>query len=207
MTDQQQPITPPPELVEKWANDSVPRRADAIGRDWEIAFATRAAAWGANQELEACCECLESYGWHTAAQDIRAKRLTGAPRTPRGSASQPCSTSCQPKMTDFRVLCAELADNLERYQSWYIEDNGYGLDNLEALLRRAAAALAQPEPQGPTDEELLELMPESMRDEFSYAARVCSDATGGQVKPGIFRVALNTAALEYAQAVLAKYGN
>ena len=110
-------------------------------------------------------------------------------------------------MTDFRVLCAELADNLERYQSWYIEDNGYGLDNLEALLRRAAAALAQPEPQGPTDEELLELMPESMRDEFSYAARVCSDATGGQVKPGIFRVALNTAALEYAQAVLAKYGN
>jgi hypothetical protein len=59
----------------------------------------------------------------------------------------------------------------------------------------------------PTDRQLLELMPESMRDEFSYAARVCSDATGGQVKPGIFRVALNTAALEYAQAVLAKYGN
>jgi hypothetical protein len=54
----------------------------------------------------------------------------------------------------------------------------------------------------PTDEELLELMPETMRDEFSYAAKVCSDATGGQVKPGIFRVALNTAALEYAHAVL-----
>lgn len=50
----------------------------------------------------------------------------------------------------------------------------------------------------PTDEELLELMPEIMRDEFSYAAKVCSDAMGGQVKPGIFRVALNTAALEYA---------
>jgi hypothetical protein len=45
-------------------------------------------------------------------------------------------------------------------------------------------------------------MPETMRDEFSYAARVCSDVTGGQVKPGIFRVALNTAALEYARAVL-----
>jgi hypothetical protein len=65
-----------------------------------------------------------------------------------------------------------------------------------------AAALAQPEPQVPTDDELLELMPETMRDEFSYAAKVCSDATGGQVKPGIFRVALNTAALEYARAVL-----
>jgi hypothetical protein len=37
----------------------------------------------------------------------------------------------------------------------------------------------------PTDKKLLELMPETMRDEFSYAAKVCSDATGGQVKPGI----------------------
>jgi hypothetical protein len=53
-----------------------------------------------------------------------------------------------------------------------------------------------------TDQELLALMPETMRDEFSYAARVCSDATGGKVEPGIFRVALNTAALEYAHAVL-----
>lgn len=66
--------------------------------------------------------------------------------------------------------------------------------------------LAQPEPQGPSDEELLELMPETMRDEFSYAAKVCSDATGGQVKPGIFRVCLNHTALEYARAVLTRFG-
>jgi len=64
-------------------------------------------------------------------------------------------------MTDFRTLCAELVDNLERYQSWYIEDNGYGIDDLEALLRRADAALAQPDPQGPTDEELVELFNEN----------------------------------------------
>jgi len=57
----------------------------------------------------------------------------------------------------------------------------------------------------PTDQELLELMPETMRDEFFYAARTCSDAMGGRVKPGIFRVALNTAALEYARAVLERY--
>jgi len=55
----------------------------------------------------------------------------------------------------------------------------------------------------PTDQELLELMPETMRDEFSYAATVCSDATGGQVKPGIFRVCLNHSALEYARAAIA----
>ena len=65
--------------------------------------------------------------------------------------------------------------------------------------------LIQPEPEYPSDKELLELMPKTMQDEFSYAAKVCSDATGGQVKPRIFRVALNTAALEYAQAILAHY--
>lgn len=62
-----------------------------------------------------------------------------------------------------------------------------------------------PEGGEPTDEELLELMPETMRDEFSYEAKQCSDATGGQVKPGIFRVSLNTAALEYARAVVARW--
>jgi hypothetical protein len=59
----------------------------------------------------------------------------------------------------------------------------------------------------PSDAELLELMPETMRDEFAYAATVCSDATGGQVKPGIFRVCLNHSALEYARAVLQRWGN
>jgi hypothetical protein len=109
-------------------------------------------------------------------------------------------------MTDFRALCAELADSLE---DWLSSNSIGGIsldDGTDAeLIFRARTALAQPEPQGPTDEKLLELMPETMRDEFSYAAKVCSDATGGKVEPGIFRVALNTAALEYAQAVLARY--
>jgi hypothetical protein len=107
-------------------------------------------------------------------------------------------------MTDFRALCAELVENLDRYQSWYIEDNGYGIPDLEDLLRRASAALAQP--KEPTDKELLELMPQTMRDEFDYAAKVYSDATGGQVKPRIFRVCLNHRALEYARAVLERWG-
>ena len=53
-----QQLTPPPELVQQWANDSVPYRANATGKDWEIAFAMRAAQWGADQELEACCQAL-----------------------------------------------------------------------------------------------------------------------------------------------------
>jgi lipid A disaccharide synthetase len=61
--------------------------------------------------------------------------------------------------------------------------------------------------QRPTDKELMELMPESMRDEFSYAARVCSDATGAQINSVVFRTALNLAALEYARAVLDRWGS
>lgn len=109
------------------------------------------------------------------------------------------------------------ADRANPINKYHIQDISYQPyvdgweDALEVILAVAAelerADLDQPEPEGPTDKDLLELMPESMHDEFSYAAKVCSDATGGQVKPGIFRVALNTAALEYAQAVLAKYGN
>jgi hypothetical protein len=103
---------------------------------------------------------------------------------------------------DFRALCAELLQlELEQpaeYTDWKMRYN--------AAIARARAALAQPKP-APTNEELLELMPETMRDEFSYAAKVCSDATGGQVKPGIFRVCLNHTALEYARAVLNRYAH
>jgi hypothetical protein len=59
-------------------------------------------------------------------------------------------------MTDLRALCAELFESLERYQCWYIEDNGYGIDELEALLDRADAALSQTELERPTDKELCE---------------------------------------------------
>jgi len=63
--------------------------------------------------------------------------------------------------TDFRALCAELVENMKRYQCWYIEDNSYGIDELEALLDRADAALSRHDPQEPTDEELVELFNEN----------------------------------------------
>ena len=67
--------------------------------------------------------------------------------------------------------------------------------------------LKQSTKREPTDDELLELMPETMRDEFAAVSSVYSTATGGQVEPGLFRVVLNTVALEYARAVLARWGN
>ncbi len=65
-------------------------------------------------------------------------------------------------MTDFRALCAELADSLE---DWLSSNSIGGIsldDGTDAeLIFRARTALAQPEPQEPTDEELVELFNEN----------------------------------------------
>jgi hypothetical protein len=54
MTENTPHPTPPPELVEKWAREV---HSDAWSDVWQH-VATQAARWGADQELEACCEWL-----------------------------------------------------------------------------------------------------------------------------------------------------
>jgi hypothetical protein len=63
------PITPPPELVRQWID------TDEGGPNVISRIATRAAQWGADQELEACCEWL-TQGW----DEIRADKLRAARR-------------------------------------------------------------------------------------------------------------------------------
>ena len=53
----------------------------------------------------------------------------------------------------------------------------------------------------PTDEELLELMPQQFRDDLATVSRLAAHGTSPDVTPGIFRVSLNTGALDYARAV------
>ena len=53
-------------------------------------------------------------------------------------------------MTDFRALCADLVKQLEGWQCYASPDG----PNAQ-VLDRARTALAQPEPEGPTGEELL----------------------------------------------------
>lgn len=55
---EQHPITPSPELVRQW-NEAA---ATAAMPD-QIYIATKAARWGADQELEACCEWLKAKEW------------------------------------------------------------------------------------------------------------------------------------------------
>jgi hypothetical protein len=54
MTD---PINPSTELVQEWIQEADGGH-DPRWQDYEQDIATRAAKWGADQELEACCEWI-----------------------------------------------------------------------------------------------------------------------------------------------------
>ena len=58
MTDNNHPITPPPELVQQWANSSPIQHSDESWA-YELFIAHQAARWGADQQLLACGKYLE----------------------------------------------------------------------------------------------------------------------------------------------------
>ena len=62
---QEHPITPPPELMQQWFLSAKAMPVD----QWVTDVATQAARWGADQELEACCEWLR--------KDLDAYELVG----------------------------------------------------------------------------------------------------------------------------------
>jgi hypothetical protein len=52
---QQHPITPPSELVQQWLKERTLLKSQPLAHTY---LATLAAQWGADQELEACCEWI-----------------------------------------------------------------------------------------------------------------------------------------------------
>jgi hypothetical protein len=99
--------------------------------------------------------------------------------------------------TDYRALCAELLAALE------IQLDELRFNN--RLCVRARAALAQPEPVAPTDEEIMELMPQQMRDDLAAAVRLIAGHDNPKAA-GAMRVILNRHAVDHARAVLARWG-
>ena len=74
---QEHPITPPPELIEDWIEIAKPE-------PWKRppdpnVLCTLAAQWGADQELEACCEWLDCEGWSGESRQLRAARRPKPP--------------------------------------------------------------------------------------------------------------------------------
>jgi hypothetical protein len=109
-------------------------------------------------------------------------------------------------MTDFRALCAELDALLNDIASTHPNLSKNGVNVINDLSDRARTALAQPKPVAPTDEELLELMPQQFRDDLATVTRLAAHGASPDLPRGIFRVSLNTGALDYARAVLARWG-
>lgn len=58
MTDQH-PISPPLELVRQWTSEAEKEHQPTVSYSLVSLFAAKAARWGADQELEACCDWLD----------------------------------------------------------------------------------------------------------------------------------------------------
>jgi hypothetical protein len=108
------PIAPPLELVQQWA-DMLASRSD------EAVFSL-AAQWGADQELEACCEWLVSEGWfkyeHEAVQELRAAR--------------------RPKPPSLKQQALDLIDGCTDPEGDYLDDNAL------SIIRRALESIPDP---------------------------------------------------------------
>ncbi len=73
---QEHPITPPPELIQQWWDGT-------HGAFYEFeAVVTQAARWGADQELEACCEWLSRSGHQFAETYVAYLRAARRPKPP-----------------------------------------------------------------------------------------------------------------------------
>ena len=104
-------------------------------------------------------------------------------------------------MTDpYRAMCAKLVDAI-------LTPNPYNWeDSLHDSANRARALLAQPVAEGPTDEQLMELMPQQMRDDLAAAARAMIGFDNPKAAAAC-RIILNRHAVDHVRAVLAKWGN
>jgi len=75
----QHPITPPAGLVDKWSEEW--HRSEDDNTSFEAWMLARAAQWGADQELEACCEWVGCmfHGHKTWSDELRAARRPKPP--------------------------------------------------------------------------------------------------------------------------------
>jgi hypothetical protein len=90
-------------------------------------------------------------------------------------------------MTDYKQLCAELLNAYEHE----LNKRGMGCD----LINRARAALAQPEPEGPSDEELTQFLFESFKGPIEFLCDAEEEAH-----------LMIRSHVKFARAVLARWG-
>ena len=102
-------------------------------------------------------------------------------------------------MTDYKQLCAEL---LKAYEILLGE---LRFDN--RLAKRARTALAEPESEGPTDEELMNLLPLYSYEDGFYDGFFQPKSLPSDWGDEDDYIASPKAILVFARAVLARWGN
>lgn len=74
---QEHPIAPTHEQVAQWGWEAPEARDAGVTRERYIA--AKAARWGADKELEACCEWVDETGWLGAGDILCAARRSKLP--------------------------------------------------------------------------------------------------------------------------------
>ena len=81
----QHPITPPQEMVDQWVTEACPEcrlTYDEFTGESVESLATKAARWGADQELEACCALLLQEGAWPWPEEVARLRDARRPKPP-----------------------------------------------------------------------------------------------------------------------------
>lgn len=97
---QEHPIAPPPELIQQWLGEYFGTTVTGEISDVEHVLATRAARWGADQELEECCEYISGAGSWFARPEHRIAELRAARR---------------PKPPSLKQQALEILDDVEEW--------------------------------------------------------------------------------------------
>lgn len=121
MTEHLFPITPPPELVKKWATASArTHRENGTYAQHEFALATQAARWGADQQLELDAEWFDK-------NSLFSQSLTV---TPSGNALR---EAMRPKPPSLKERALAVVENLIICDHLSEQDETTLLDALESL--------------------------------------------------------------------------
>ena len=106
------PITLPPELVQQWAISS-PIQCSDESWAYELFIAHQAARWGADQELEACCEWTRQDSSPEDAASLRAARRPKPPSLKEQALDALQSMRISPKLIAIINANTDLKDKYE----------------------------------------------------------------------------------------------
>ena len=113
-------------------------------------------------------------------------------------------------MTNYKQLCAELLSELENaIRVIHAEDGTRHISGAYAVINKVKNTLAEPEPEDPTDAEIMELMPQQMHEDLAAAVQSMAEQAGTDSTraKGMMRIILNGHVVDHARAVLARWGS